>query len=102
MYFNVFPKTNYVFCATVTGNFEHFQYFNFETTFLKNEKLEYCFLVESAKNENATFSCKTVLSEANVKTNRTGSTKLTYHKEQSFSSNYFLFPKILFQFKNFL
>ena len=29
-----------------------------------------------------------------------GSTKLTYHKEQSFTSNHFLFSIILFQFRN--
>ena len=33
------------------------------------QKLEYRFLVESAKIENASFSYKTALSEANVKTN---------------------------------
>ena len=30
------------------------------------------------------------------------SIKLAYHKEQSFASNYFIFLKILFQFKNLL
>ena len=47
-----------------------------------------------------TFPYKTALSEANVKTNRMGSTKWTYHKEQSFASNHFPFSKILFQFRN--
>ena len=37
--------------------------------------MEYRFLVESIKIENAIFPNKTVLSEANVKTNRMGSTK---------------------------
>ena len=69
-------------------------------TFFK--KLEYRFLVESTKIENASFLYKTALSEANVKTNRMGSTKWTYHKERSFASNYFIFLKILFQFKNLL
>ena len=32
-------------------------------------------------------------------TNRMVSTKWTYHKEQSLASNYFIFLKILFQFK---
>ena len=31
------------------------------------KKLEYCFLVESTKIENATFPHKTALSEANLK-----------------------------------
>ena len=60
------------------------------------KKLEYRFLVESTKIDNITFPYKTALSEANVKTNRMGSTKWTYHKEQSFASNYFPFSKILF------
>ena len=34
-----------------------------------------------------------MLSEANVKINRMVSTKWTYHKERSFSSNYFKFFK---------
>ena len=62
--------------------------------------MEYRFLVESTKIDNITFPYKTALSEANVKTNRMGSTKLTYHKERSFASNHFPFSKILFQFRN--
>ena len=37
--------------------------------------MEYSFLVESTKIENAIFPNKTVLSEANVKTNRMGCKK---------------------------
>ena len=51
------------------------------------KKLEYRFLVESTKIDNITFLYKTALSEANVRTNRMGSTKWNYHKEQSFASN---------------
>ena len=40
------------------------------------------------------------MSEANVKTNRMVTTKLAY--PQSFASNYFIFLKVLFQFKNLL
>ena len=65
-------------------------------TFLK--KLEFRFLVESTKIENALFPYKTAISEANVKTNRMVNEKWTYHKERSFAGNYF----ILFQFKNLL
>ena len=87
--------------------------FNFETitltlkqifwktkTFFK--KLEYCFLVESNKVKNVIFPYKASLSEVKFKTNRTGSIKWTYHKERSFVSNYFIFLKIVFQFKNLL
>ena len=84
---------------------ERFQYFNIETIFWNTktlfEKLEYRFLIESTKIENATHLYKTALSEANVKTNKMGSTKWTYHKERSFASNHFFFIiAILFQYNN--
>ena len=53
------------------------------------KKVEYRFLVESTKIENAAFSYKTALPEPIVKTNSTGSTKWTYHIKQRFTSNYF-------------
>ena len=48
-----------IFYVTVAGNFECFQYFNFETNFLKNEnlflkKLENRFVVESTTTESLT------------------------------------------------
>ena len=64
--------------------------------------MEYLLLVESIKIENASFPYKTAIPEANVKTNRMMNTNWTYHKERSFASNYFIFMKILFQFKNLL
>ena len=51
------------------------------------KKLTYRFLFESTKTENVPFPYKNALSRANVKTNRVGSTKWTYHKEWSFASN---------------
>ena len=63
-------------------------------TFFK--KLEYRFLVEHTKTENASIPYKTAISEANVKTNRMVSTKWTYHKEESFASNYFISWKLCF------
>ena len=57
----------------------------FENSFFK--KLGYRFLVESTNIENVSFPYKTVMAEANVKTNRMVSTKWTYQKEQSFTSN---------------
>ena len=62
-------------------------------------KREYCFLVESTKIEKATFSYKTAQSEANVKTNRMSSRQWTYHKEQRFASNYFIFWKFCFSLR---
>ena len=66
------------------------------------KKLEYCFLVEGTKIETVLIPYETGISEANVKVNRMVSTKWTYQKEQSFANNYFIFSKILFQFKNLL
>ena len=60
-------------------------------TFFK--KLEYRYLVDSTKIENASFSHKTVVSEAKVKANRMVSTKWTYRKERSFASDCFFFWK---------
>ena len=57
-------------------------------------KLEYRFLVECTKIETAIFRYKIALSEANVKTNKMGSTKRNYHKEGGFAINYFFFFKI--------
>ena len=59
------------------------------------KKLEYHFLVETTKIENASFLFKTALSEANVKTNRMATTKWTYLKEWSLASNYFFFGKFI-------
>ena len=77
---------------------EHLNVFNTLTlkqTFWKLrvffKKLEYRFLVESTKIEKASFPFKTAISESIVKTNRMASTKWTYHKEQSFASNYSIF-----------
>ena len=63
-------------------------------TFFKN--LEYCFLVETTEIENTSFPFKTALSETNVKANRMATKKWTYHKEWSFSSNYFIFLDFFF------
>ena len=53
------------------------------------KKLEYSSLVESTKIENASFLYKTAISEANVKTNKTVTTKWTYRKERSFATTLF-------------
>ena len=87
--------------VTISGNFESFQYLNFETVFFGKRK-PFSKKVESIKIENASFPYKTAILEANFKTNGMMSTKWTHHKERSFASNYFIFMKILFQFKNLL
>ena len=76
------------------------QIFQKTKTFFK--KLEYRFLVERNKIEKASFPYKTAISEANDKTNSMVTTKWAYHRERSFASNYFIFMKVLFQFKNLL
>ena len=50
--------------------------------------MKYRFLIESTKIENASFSHKTAMLEANVKTNRVVSTNWVNHKERS---NYLFF-----------
>ena len=59
------------------------------------------FLVERTKIETLRFSCKTALSKANVKTNRMGRAKWTYHNEGSFPSNCFIYLKICFSLRTF-
>ena len=76
------------FYVKVSRNFQRFQYFNFEPFFKKLEYRLYCFSVENTKAENASFSYKSTISEANIKRNRKVNTKCTYHKEQRFASNY--------------
>ena len=64
---------------TINETFKPSQYFNFETNFLENENLFHKTgvpsLVETTEIENTSFSFKTALSEANVKTNRMATTK---------------------------
>ena len=48
------------------------------------KKLEYRFLVESFKIENASFSYKTALSEANVKTKKTVEYKMDLSQRTEF------------------
>ena len=49
---------------TISWNFEHFQYFHFETDFLENENV---FQVESTKIENALFLYNTAIWETNAR-----------------------------------
>ena len=44
------------------------------------EQLEYNFLVESTKIQNASFPYKSAISDTNAKTNRMVTTQWTYHK----------------------
>ena len=85
------------FHVTICKNFERFltlkQNFWKTESFLK--KLEYRFLFESTKIENASFSYKTTPSEVNVKINRMVSRKWT--KQHKTTSYYFIVLKILFQ-----
>ena len=62
----------------------------FQKTKTFHKKLEYRFLVQSTTNESATFPYETALSKANVKINWMGSTKLTYQKELTFFTDYFI------------
>ena len=57
-------------------------------------------MVESTKIENASFHTKLPYQKPMLRQIEWLSTKWTYHKERSFASNYFIFLKILSQFKN--
>ena len=88
-------RDRHVFMRKSVENLNVFNTLTLKQTFWKSKaffrKLEYRFLVESTKIEKASFPFKTAISESNVKTNRMASTKWTYHKEQSFASNYSIF-----------
>ena len=48
---------------TITGDFERFQYLNFENKFSENlkhflKKLEFCFLAQNTTNRSTTFHIK--------------------------------------------
>ena len=95
------------FYLTICESFKRFQYFNFETNFLKKtktffKKLEYRFLVETTKIENTSFPFKSALSEANVKINRMATTKWTYQKEWDLPVTTLFFLENFFQFQNLL
>ena len=66
-----------------------FSNFDFQRTF--SCLLEYRFLVESTKIENASFSYTAAIWKADVKMDRMVSAKWIYHKERTFASNYIFF-----------
>ena len=77
-------KRSACFYVTISGNCKRFQYtLTLKQIFWKTKaffkKLECRFLVESTLIGNSSFSYKTTISEANVKTHRMVSTKWTYH-----------------------
>ena len=94
------------FYVKISGNFESFQYFNLKTVFLENETFSQNTRIPLFSWKHLDWKCiislQEAISKANVKTNRMMSTKWTYHKERGFVRNYFIFLKILFQFKNLL
>ena len=83
-----------IFYVTITGNFDCFQYFNFETNFLKNENL---FLKKTWES----FCCWKYYDWKSNKLIQDSLSKWTCHKEHSFASIYFFF-ETLFQYKNLL
>ena len=77
-----------------------FQHFDFKTNFLKIENLFHKngvpFLVETTKFENPTLPWRTALLEANVTTNRIGSTKRPITKKGVLPVTALLFWKSYF------
>ena len=92
---------------TITGNFECSQYFIFETKFLKNKnlffkKLGNSYVVNSTMIESVTYPYKTVLSGANVKINRVGSTKMDRsQRTQFFQYPFYFFWAFCFSIRTF-
>ena len=72
----------------------------FSTLTLKQSSLNRVTLVEGTKVEKASFPYKTAMSQTNVKTNRMVTTKWVYQRERIFASNYFIFLKAFFLFKD--
>ena len=95
-------KDHHIYMSQSANAFNVFNIFTLNQIFWTTEsffkKLEHRFLVRTTKIENPSFPFKTVMSEANVKTNRMATTKWAYHKEWSLASNYFIFLENVFQF----
>ena len=66
------------------GDFEHFQRFNFEASFLKNENLEYRFLVESTNIQSAAFSHKNALPKAKRQDRKNREDKINLSQRKHF------------------
>ena len=99
-------RYQYVFIWQSVKNLNVFNTLTLKQIFWKTKtffkKLEYRFLAESAKIENASFPYKSPIPEVNVRTNRMVSAKWTCHKKRNFASNYLTLLKIYFQFKSLL
>ena len=72
--------------VTITGNLNALDTLTLKQIVYKTKNLirnlEYCFLVESTKIENAAFLFKNAQSEGTGKTNKIGSRKWAYHKQR--------------------
>ena len=99
----MFLRDRHTFMWQITRNFKRFQYFNFETNFLKTKnffrKLEYCFLIEGTEIENPTFSYKTAPLKANFRTNRIGSTNELITKNRFLPVTNLIFWKFCFSWR---
>ena len=91
--------------AIIRNFFERFQYLTLKQIFWKKEnffiKLMEHLILKEIRLKTQQFHKKET-SETNVKTNKIESTKWTYHKEQSFASNYFIFLKFCFTLRIYL
>ena len=71
----------------ISERFKRFQYFNFETNFLKKENIFQItglrFFSMKPLRLKTSFPFKNALSETNAKTNRLWTAKWTYYKEWS-------------------
>ena len=88
-----YGKTCHGFCLN-TG-----KRFFLEVSFWRQQKKQQKFLNSISQDWKRIISIQNCHIKANVKTNRTVSAKLTYHKDRSFASNYFLFWKYCFSLR---
>ena len=72
------------FYVTITGNFEHFQYFNFETNFLKNT-----YFLKSFQMQH--FHTRLLCQKPLLRQSKWRVQQWTYNKERSFDIYYFIF-----------
>ena len=93
------------FYVVISENFEHFQYFNFDTDFLEHEIFfqQTNFQLNALRIKGHHFHTKLTYQKPILRQIEWYiTTKWAYQRGLTFASNYFIFLKVLFQFKDLL
>ena len=93
------------FYVVISENFEHFQYFNFDTDFLEHEIFfqQTNFQLNALRLKGHHFHTKLTYQKPMLRQIEWYiTTKWAYQRGLTFASNYFIFLKVLFQFKDLL